>query len=145
MVNRGGSGATPSGGGPTGGVASGGGPTGGVSSGGRPAGGASSGGSSGCGAGVVPAGSSLVNTTWTMTLNCTPSCCLGQFTFNANGTVTSTCGYSGALYWTQSGSTVIFSVNNCFATYTGTISGTTIAGAAVNQSGTTWPFSMTHS
>jgi hypothetical protein len=85
---------------------------------------------------------SLVNTAWTMTTNCS-GCCLGTFTFLSGGLFTSTCSYSGPLAWSQSGTTVIFSVNDDYATFTGTINGNQITGTALNQDGTTWSFGMT--
>jgi hypothetical protein len=78
-----------------------------------------------------------------MQLNCS-GCCLGQFTFQASGNLAATsCTYTGANVWQQSGTTVTFSVNDGYATYVGTISGNTITGTAENINATTWPFSMT--
>jgi hypothetical protein len=76
-----------------------------------------------------------------MTTNCS-GCCTGQFTFNANGTMTSSCSYVGSLYWTQSGTSVVLLVNDCYVTYTGTVGATSITGTALNTSGTSWAFTM---
>jgi hypothetical protein len=125
----------------TGGAYTGGRYTGGAYTGGRYTGGASTGGTGACAAPVVPAGASLTGTTWTLTTNCS-GCCTGQFTFNANGTMTSSCSYAGSLLWTQSGTTVVLYVNECYVTYTGTVGASSITGTAVNINGTTWTFTM---
>jgi len=45
--------------------------------------------------------------------------------------------------WQQHESTVTMAVNNGYATYSGTISGTTISGTANNQAGRTWGWRIT--
>jgi hypothetical protein len=94
------------------------------------------------GSGGADPGISLVGTTWIMQSSCS-ACCLGQYTFQAGGVlVQQVCSGTGSHAWTQSGSTVTFTLNDAYVTYTGTISAGVITGTAVNKAGTTWTFRM---
>ena len=62
-----------------------------------------------------------------------------NFDFHAGGVLK-----DGAISgtWQQEGDSVAMTLNNTYATYTGTISGNTMSGTARNAAGRTWTWRM---